>query len=253
MVESKKHPLLEMLVNSDGTVVDRKLTENSKGYLQITYECKKYLVARLVYETFHNIILKKEEQIDHIDRNKKNNMIENLRLVNNMQNQYNTCKNRNFIANYNNETYISNAISYFARKFNLPNPNITKALNKEIKHVNGWVFIDIDDEEKYNFLLKKYIKNSDDIIIVKNITCENLKIENIYQARFDKIIKATNLLTKEQYIFSNISYFCKAFCVTPSNAKKVLNGERKKANNFTFETTSEFENLKIKQDEIIKL
>lgn len=255
MVEYKKHPILNVLCTKEGKILGRNINAtDSKGYLMVSINGIGYSVHRIIYETFYNCILSKEQQIDHIDRDKLNNSIDNLRVVSNMENQYNTSRNRKFIANYNNKTYICNAISYFSRKFNIPDSNISKALNNEIKHVNGWIFIDIDNNNTYKFLKDKYFNNlkKDEIIILKDIS-EEINIENKYQGRFDKIILATNLETQEKYIFSNLAHFCKNFGITTSNAGKVLKGERKTCKGFTFQTTNEFNNLKIKKDEIIKL
>ena len=42
---------------------------------------KKIICHRGVYESFNNIYLTREQQIDHIDGNKSNNNLDNLRLV----------------------------------------------------------------------------------------------------------------------------------------------------------------------------
>ena len=47
---------------------------------------KKILCHRGVYESFNNIELSKKEQIDHIDGDKTNNNLENLRIVNAKEN-----------------------------------------------------------------------------------------------------------------------------------------------------------------------
>ena len=59
----------------------------NKGYIQITVDNKNYLAHRLAWFYVYGEWPKK--QIDHINRNKKDNRIENLRDVNNSQNQLN--------------------------------------------------------------------------------------------------------------------------------------------------------------------
>lgn len=62
------------------------------GYLGVTVKCKKYLVHRLVGETFISNADKFPE-IDHIDRCITNNRVENLRWCTRSQNLRNTIKN----------------------------------------------------------------------------------------------------------------------------------------------------------------
>jgi len=61
-----------------------RLTKNGKS--------NRFLAHRLVYETFKNKIIDKDNVIDHIDRNRKNNNINNLREVSRSVNN----KNVNF-------------------------------------------------------------------------------------------------------------------------------------------------------------
>lgn len=58
----------------------------SAGYFCTTIYKKPYLIHRLIYMMFNGFIT---DQIDHIDGNKQNNKIENLRLASNTQNQHN--------------------------------------------------------------------------------------------------------------------------------------------------------------------
>lgn len=62
--------------------------ENGHGYLQVTYQGKQYIVHRLVAECF---IENQENKphIDHINRNRKDNRVENLRWVTASENNYN--------------------------------------------------------------------------------------------------------------------------------------------------------------------
>jgi hypothetical protein len=72
---------------------------NSSGYMQFEYKRKNYMVHRIIWELF-NEALKKEEQIDHIDRNPLNNRIENLRIATQSQNQINSEKPANNTTGY---------------------------------------------------------------------------------------------------------------------------------------------------------
>ena len=52
-------------------------------------------ISRLVYEAFVGLIPDKM-QVDHIDRNRANNSVQNLRCVNSFENQFNRSARRTF-------------------------------------------------------------------------------------------------------------------------------------------------------------
>jgi len=100
----KEHPVLKgLLVRSDGAVFIpntkghyehwTKGCDNGHGYLQIGYKRKLYLVHRLVAETFI-INIENKKEVDHIDRNKTNNNVSNLRWVSHIENNLNRTNNR---------------------------------------------------------------------------------------------------------------------------------------------------------------
>lgn len=67
-------------------------TSNSEGYQLVTFKMKSYRLHRLIF-----ILVRggNPGPIDHIDRNKQNNRIENLREVTVSQNHCNKVKQRN--------------------------------------------------------------------------------------------------------------------------------------------------------------
>ena len=65
---------------------------DSSGYLQVKLEGTPVLVHRIIYYLYHNSF---PEQIDHIDRNRLNNRISNLRPATNMTNQHNAGMKKN--------------------------------------------------------------------------------------------------------------------------------------------------------------
>jgi hypothetical protein len=86
------------IYNEDGTFTrtDRRNSTGSfdkDGYLIIKIKGKQYKAHRLVFAYFNNRFPKKE--IDHINRDRKDNRIENLREVNRTENVRNTTKKIN--------------------------------------------------------------------------------------------------------------------------------------------------------------
>lgn len=64
-------------------------TPNSRGYIQYEFGGRKILAHHYIYETYHDVKLQPGEQIDHINRDRTDNRISNLRLSNNTRNSQN--------------------------------------------------------------------------------------------------------------------------------------------------------------------
>jgi len=71
---------------------DRAGTLTQYGYIQIGIDNKSLLAHRIIYLYFHGYI---PSQLDHIDGNRINNKIENLRKCTGFQNHYNIKKPKN--------------------------------------------------------------------------------------------------------------------------------------------------------------
>ena len=60
------------------------------GYLTIKIEGKMYGFHRLIYKAYHREWVDSQLKIDHINRIRNDNRLENLRLVTHQQNMFNT-------------------------------------------------------------------------------------------------------------------------------------------------------------------
>ena len=102
-----KHPIYQdYACDNDGNVYSFKNSKprlikqqiDTKGYFQINVYRdgiqRIFRSHRFVYECCHNKILNKNTDIDHINRNKNNNNINNLREVNRTTNNLNRCRNK---------------------------------------------------------------------------------------------------------------------------------------------------------------
>ena len=84
----KSENYIENLEYIDGKLYRRIGHHESKGYRVFTIDGKQYKEHRVIWEMHHGPI-PKGMQIDHINRIKDDNRIENLRLVTHTQNQWN--------------------------------------------------------------------------------------------------------------------------------------------------------------------
>jgi hypothetical protein len=64
-------------------------SKHSNGYIRFLINNKHYRLHRVLYEKYHNIQLKPDEQIDHINGIRDDNRITNLRIANKSQNMQN--------------------------------------------------------------------------------------------------------------------------------------------------------------------
>lgn len=72
---------------------------NTKRYWQVRYNRKNYQVHRIIWEMFNGPIPYRNE-IDHINMNKSDNRLCNLRLATSSNNQHNRLKYRNNTSGY---------------------------------------------------------------------------------------------------------------------------------------------------------
>lgn len=77
----------------------------SSGYYVVKLENVFYSQHRVLYQLYNNVELKENEEIDHRDRNRKNNTKENLRICDRSENRMNTTAYKNNSTGYKNITY----------------------------------------------------------------------------------------------------------------------------------------------------
>jgi hypothetical protein len=78
---------------------DKAGSIDARGYMQIGLFNEQHRLHRIIWQMhFGNI--PDNLQIDHVDRNRLNNKLENLRLANNSQNMRNTDKRQNTSSKY---------------------------------------------------------------------------------------------------------------------------------------------------------
>jgi hypothetical protein len=109
-----KDGLLIRKITTSATAVAGTICSNksSDGYLRVGINKKYYAVHRIIFMMHHDFLPK---YVDHIDRNKLNNKIENLRQITVSENQQNRDKNKFNLSGFKGVSYHKRDKLYRAR------------------------------------------------------------------------------------------------------------------------------------------
>lgn len=110
------------------------------GYFQINFREKKYYNHRIIYCIHNKIDLTTDLVIDHIDRNKANNHPNNLQLVSQKQNLWNSEKPKTNTSGYVNIKIRENKYSVSIKSKNETYYSSFSSLAEAIKFRNETIF-----------------------------------------------------------------------------------------------------------------
>jgi len=103
-------------------------TVHHSGYEQVKVGYKNYRSHRVIFAMHHGYF---PEQIDHIDGNRLNNRIENLRVANNVQNQHNVGLTHRNKSGVKNVIWDKNRWKVYMR------------INKKMTHIGGFTDLEL--------------------------------------------------------------------------------------------------------------
>ncbi len=86
--------------------------KKSNGYQEVTINKKHYYVHRIIFMMFYE---RWPEQVDHIDSDRSNNLISNLREANNAQNNRNTKTRASNTSGFKGVSYYTSLKKYVAK------------------------------------------------------------------------------------------------------------------------------------------
>jgi len=95
-----------------GVSLDTKVGSlSAAGYLRVSIDYRKYSIHRLIFLYHHGFL---PEKIDHIDQNKTNNKIENLREASQSENLTNRGLNKTNTTGYKGVSFVHKTNKYIA-------------------------------------------------------------------------------------------------------------------------------------------
>jgi hypothetical protein len=143
MAESKRNEItyeqaMDLFYYKDGFLYKKKTNKKIEScgcgdYLSVMIKYKNYMVHRIIYLLHYKTL---PFCVDHIDGNKLNNNIDNLRCATYTQNAYNRTKKQNTLTNEKNITYCKLKKKY----------KVQLQLDNKNKHFG--YFSDLEDANK---------------------------------------------------------------------------------------------------------
>lgn len=105
---------------------------SSRGYRQIRYKDRIIMAHRLIFLFHHGYM---PDLIDHIDRDRSNNKIENLRPATKRQNAFNSASHKDSISKFKGVTFDKRKKKWMAQIFhNQKNKFLGYFLNEELAY-----------------------------------------------------------------------------------------------------------------------
>jgi len=166
------YPKLGIIKNAKGKLVCSK--NKTSGYINFSKDNKTYGVHRFIYEAVHNIQLESKQHINHINRIKDDNRIDNLEICSNQQNaQWSVQRTGNYkgVAWNKEKNKFRAELKYDGKNYCLGYHSTevdgAKAYNSFAKYMN--------ETKNCKYMLNN-INEPDYVVVAKNIPEENAKI-----------------------------------------------------------------------------
>lgn len=247
----------DLKINTSGKMINIKTGYEYKshvskdGYLVFGNVKQLYrksrMVHKLVYFTFNDIDFYSEFnnpirfQIDHIDRNKKNCNLSNLRLItvnaNSLNKQTYSIK---ICYNKSGKCIITDNIMEFSRLYKLDNGALYKIIKNGKLSYKGWKIriIDVSNEQKEIDFIKEVDINTCADNIKQAIADMKKSFDRVkeHRAYSNNTIVATNkkLKIEEVFLYNDRASFCEKYGLEKRRIAEVLKGLRKTHKGFEF-------------------
>ena len=174
----KSNKMLKPMKNSENYLCIKLILNNKRNG---------FLVHRLVYDTFKNLINGKNMVVDHIDKNPSNNHIDNLREVSKSDNSY----NREFPKINSNKIQQFTLNNEFIKEWNSI-AEICKELKYSVSHISNNCLG--KNKNAYGFIWKN-LSIINDLTGFKQIIVDDAKIYSDYKInKKGEIINRNNML-----------------------------------------------------------
>ena len=230
----------DYMIDETGKIYSNKTKQflkgslSDRGYRRMHLDGRIFFLHRLLAIQYLNFDENNKENlsIDHIDMNKENNHISNLRIVSPSTQQINM-PNRKVMVCFHihtHECYVFDNAELLSKIIGSVRESIRDCVMNRAIQINGYFFEPYEKEiQGINFCIKI---NDYEINFQKYDNESNKKINSL------KPILCQNITTNEIYLFYDKPKFCKEFNLTPKLVSDCLNGVQKKHKGFRFKYIS---------------